>query len=171
MFANCSSQTRNHKQKDDKLDVCTIASNLKDYKDSLIQNPKIILNGNDSCVIHLLDQIKFNIYNSQNSLEYYDLLEAISRISDGYISDYLIDISLDLFDNNYRNFSTFLFNHKESKLSFFLVESWSLRVSEADDESEELNLIRQIIIDDSSDSDIKNYLLKLHGKINPNIWD
>jgi len=174
LFVNCFGQTGNQQQKKDDLNSCILSSNLDDYKDSLIQNPKImkiILDDNDSCVIQLLDEIKFNIYQNKNSVEYYDLLESISKISDGYISDLLVDISFDLFNNDYKRFSTFLHDHKEARLSQFLIEAWSLRVSEANDEKEELNGIKQAVMDNSSNSEIKNYLLHLHGKINPAIWD
>lgn len=67
---------------------CSHLANFPESLSQMHQNPKVILDGKDSCLFPLIDSIASR-YAFDGSIEYLQTLDTICSVSDGYVADYL----------------------------------------------------------------------------------
>lgn len=90
---------------------CHFTNNLSSYLDEIINNPTKFVNNrtDDECVILLIDNLSQRSI-SQKDSRYFKALTAICSVSDGYVSEHLMTISVFQFYNNLDNFMTIVNN-------------------------------------------------------------
>ena len=60
--------------------------NIDRYRDSIKKNPKAFFNGNDNCVLNLIDTVA-DLYIASQKVQYLDILASMAEKSDGYVSE------------------------------------------------------------------------------------
>jgi hypothetical protein len=114
-----------------KLNACYLVKGEINFKQINDNAREIILNGKDECVIKLLDKI----YDSTKTTNYYPSFKALSTIcsiSDGYVSEYLTEISFRLVINNFNNLFAYIYkpNSKlNTALEKFIIEGIALHIN------------------------------------------
>lgn len=80
---------------------CNEAINLSDFLDEIISSPRKFVSGrtDDECVIALLDSLSSKSIKQPDS-RYFEALGAICAISDGYVSEHLMTITVTQYYQN-----------------------------------------------------------------------
>ena len=149
---------KNHKN----LNVCNIIKKPLDCN-LIKQNARILLSGEDNCVLTMIDSIYSNIIIS-NRNECLEALDSICRASDGYVADYLEEIGKKLFYKRLPLLSKYRSNKKIDKpntLENIIVEGISQELSEAEDIPKKKKKIETFV-----KSEIKSKRLTLAGYSN-----
>lgn len=131
-------------------------------------NIKSIMATSDSCIFQLIDSLKSKAHLNQ---DYYRSLNEIYTFSDGAISEYFTDVMTELFYNDYKGCSKFLYQNEKSKLNDMLVEALSMEISDSGNEKKKRARIIEIINEKSENEDVKKFMLDLEKRINPKMFD
>ena len=174
-FTNIVSCQNNQKQlqknqPSKSLDACKI---VKSRLDVLIikANAKRLLKGKDECVLALIDSMYDNFIRSDN-LKYLEALEAFYNESDGYVTEYLLEIGTKLFYKKLKLIATYLNRQKSTKgLEKLIVESMSSELSNADDVDKSREAIKKFIdkqiVKNKIGKEESAYLKRLIEKFDP----
>lgn len=100
-------------QKENKNINCEISENINDYLDEIISNPHKYINENndDNCVLSIIDSLNSKSIKYED-IRYFQALEAICNISDGYISEYLMSVAIIQYYTNLNGLLTFIKDNK-----------------------------------------------------------
>ena len=131
-------------------------------------NIKSIMATSDSCIFQLIDSLKSQAHLNQY---YYRSLNEIYTFSDGAISEYFTDVMTELFYNDYKGCSDFLYKNEKSKLNEMLVEALSMEVSDSGNEKKKREEIIKIINEKSPDEKVRSFMLSIERRINPKMFD
>lgn len=95
------------------IDICDIDSNnIAIVLNDLIDQPTLVINNQqDKCVLEFMDLINKE---SNKDTNYIILIEKICQISDGFLSEYLLNIGFKQIFANFDNLIDYLNNHKNS---------------------------------------------------------
>lgn len=101
IVVSCTSMSKNSKERTNDntdLDYCKNDSLIfNDFYLDLINNPNLISNLNDTCVLNIFNCIKNTAIIEVDDSKCYDLIYAIAKVSDGWISDAESSIITELF--------------------------------------------------------------------------
>lgn len=111
--------------------------------------------------------------------EYFSCLDSLATVSDGYVSEYFMEIGIKVFYKRFGDFFSYLYSAHEKKdksaLERVMVESVSMQISDSDNAKEMERRINAHI-----DKEIKKgtfnvkqlqYLSLVRGRINPDMFD
>lgn len=147
-----------------------IDSNLQDICNNASSYVK---NQPDDCVLSLLDTISKRALSERND-RYLKALEAICEISDGYVSEYLMEVAEAQFYNNFDNLISFC-SSEDRCLSHYIIEGLSMKASMSiDPDSEKNNIeifIQQQVNKSNYTKEMVLYLEQLAKSIDPNMFD
>ena len=113
--------------------ACTAIGKLKKSLPAITANAREYIWGNndDTCVLLLIDKISA-LAISTHDVSYIKALDAIGVVSDGYVSDDLMDLCTDQFYKNIKTLMNFCYAHNSS-LKGYLIEGLSADMSAAED--------------------------------------
>lgn len=134
----------------------------------LAHNARKIIDLSDSCIILELEKIKVKSFTSP---DYLITLDSIYSNSDGAISELFIDLMSDLFYSNYSNLSNYLTLNSESGLNEALIESLSMEIAMSENMNRDRLRVKRKIETESSNVGIKDHMLSLESKLNPEMFD
>ena len=114
--------------------ACTAIGKLKKSLPDITANARKYIWGNndDTCVLLLIDKISA-LAISTHDVSYIKALDAIGAVSDGYVSDDLMDLCTDQFYKNFKTLMNFCYAHNSS-LKGYLIEGLSADMSAAEDQ-------------------------------------
>lgn len=158
---------------------CQLATNSKLDMEFVRQNAaRIIKSSEDNCVLLLLDTLTVRIIRS-DAREYLEGLASFSEISDGYVSEYFMEIGTKLFYQDFKIFFIYIYDKysakKSNPLERVMIEAVSMQLSDADSPKE-----MQKEIDDHIESEIRKnnftkdqltYLATVRKKFDPDLFD
>jgi hypothetical protein len=169
---SCQGQLRN------KYNACTIAKSSKlDYQFIRSNATSILKDNEDKCILLLLDTLTNRTIrtNDRGSL---DCLDAFAANSDGYVSEYFLDIGVKLFYEDFRDVILYTFEKNSSNkkpLAKALVEAMSMEISDADDSTtkrQEIdNFVDKQILKYHFTKDQLSYINNLKNRFNPKLFD
>ena len=140
------------------IDVCDkekILTNLSVVR----KNIKVIMQtSNDDCVLRLIDTLANGFIENKNR-EYIEILDSICQSGDGYIGEYLYDITAKLALESFDSFIEYLSLQKEGccfERKLLLVMSWKLKDGSSPRKDRLINLI---------DKKLKSTIIKAKTKI------
>lgn len=118
-------------QKYNKDIICKAAKNTQMYKREILNNPSLFIHDNSNCVFKLLDTLTSNVikYNDTSSLH---MLDVLYGKSDGSISEYFLDIGIELFYSNFGTVIKYAYKNSENKknnIEDILVDALSMDIS------------------------------------------
>ena len=117
----------------------------------------------EDCLFDIVDNI--SMAQSQSALETLDLLAAKS---DGSLSEYLLDVSVRMYENNLPSLITYLRSNPDCPLSEVLVDGLSMRISLENIPKQTLLLEGITKLDGSEE---KEYLREVFDKVDPEKFD
>lgn len=160
-------------------DCCRLAKAV-DFDANIVRvnAEKIIQNNKDACVIALLDTLTARVMRDGDS-EYFSCLDSLAIASDGYVSEYFMEIGIKIFYKRFEELFIYMYNahtkKSKSALERVMVESVSMQISDSDNAKEMERRINVHI-----DKEIKKatfntnqlqYLALVRGRINPDMFD
>ncbi len=115
----------------DKLDSTSLACRLlfifPDSSEIIRKNERVILSGDDHCVLQLLDTIVAAYVSSRNN-KYMTMFDSLCQASDGYVADYMNDLSGRLFVEIPEDYLAYTSRRgKDNVLTLLLVQFFELR--------------------------------------------
>lgn len=157
------------------LDPCIIAKKPLDAN-LIKQNAKIILKGKDACVLSLIDSI--TNYILKNDSVFIECLDSLFRVSDGYVSEYFLEIGTKLFYKKFALMTRYAYrerNTRKGNIEKLLVESLSSELSDTDNKMEYNKKIKnfmntEFVKNKFSDNEIK-YAKQMMSKLDPSKFD
>jgi hypothetical protein len=119
----------------DSLDACWLVTHNVDA--SFIQKnaKRIVSHGKDNCVMAFIDKIVNGTFKG-NGREYFYVLASICKVSDGYVTDYLDDAGVKLFNKNFDNLFRFMYRKNsmfDTPLEKMIVEGMGIRIADSKD--------------------------------------
>jgi hypothetical protein len=141
-----------------KIDICNKKAAIANLKMIEANAKQIITSSNDDCVLELLDTLTVLSIKTKE-VKYLQTLNEICKISDGYVSEYYIDITEKLVYKNFSVYTSFLALQKDRCLEKFLIQ----RMSGENQKKEVVKFIDKEL-KDKIDLKKKNYLLELRKK-------
>jgi predicted outer membrane protein len=161
------------------IDLCELKkSSLKTIVDTTLSKPESIIsslknNPNDEeCLFTIIDKLATLEESSQEQLK---ALEKLNDISDGFLSEYFMEVCVDLFRSNFLVFTEYLFKNQNSSLINSLVEGFSMEISMADDRSTEKKELINGTIDKMKSMNYSDrqadFIKELLQKIDPSLFD
>jgi hypothetical protein len=98
-----------------------ICNNLEliqsDAKNILLQSP-------DDCVLRFLDTLN-DLYNTTKELQFINTLDAVCKISDGYVSEYFWGITDSLIEKSFKQYVHYLAEQPNQCLEKFILQAYS----------------------------------------------
>lgn len=158
--------------------ACVISKSLDVQIENINTNSKVIIkNSEDNCIINLLDSLtRFAI--KGNDDKYLSCIESFAKVSDGYVSEYFLEIGAELFYKNFFNSIMYIFKKRYSEDNYLekvLIEAISMEMSDADDifsYKKKLNVFIDNEIKKSNYSkEHLEYINLLKSKFDPNLFD
>lgn len=150
--------------------VCDISTSVQENLIFLSNNYKMLKNGtNDKCVLRIIDSLQ--VYSNKNDTLSLSILSKISSISDGYISESIMDAVTKVYYPNAFFLIKWMYKNQNTMLEKRLIEGLSMQVSMK--KSKELQKIKLI----ANQAKLKltvnesEYLDSIINGINPKIWD
>jgi hypothetical protein len=146
---------------------CRLLATFPNSLSEIAQNPRLLINGEDSCVLGILDSVAGRFISEGDSV-YIGCLDRIADVSDGYVSEYLSDVLVKLFRERPAELMRYLYRHRTgdtSHLEKHLI--WALRdnISYPASASLTANQIDSIVDGQTSGKALavpeKHYLLEL----------
>jgi len=108
--------------KQDKIDICDKKVALANL-DAVQKNAKeIITTSNDNCVLGLLDTLTA-LFIKTEQIKYIETLDAICKVSDGYVSEYFWELTEKLVHQSFGAYTGFLSTQKERCMEKFLLQT------------------------------------------------
>jgi len=108
--------------------LCSAVKNIEKHLSKIIDNSKsYIKNQEDKCVLALLDTISKKAINDKD-IQYIEALEAICKVSDGYVSEALMEIARVQFYDNFNNLITYCYSERNC-LQESVIDALSMEVS------------------------------------------
>lgn len=115
--------------------ACIIAEKIDSSLNNINKNAKAIIDSSkDDCVMRLLDTLTIKAINSDEN-KYLMPLESLRKVSDGYVSEYFLEIGVKLFYKDFKDYVLYIFNRrmaKENYLEKVMVEAISMEMSDSD---------------------------------------
>lgn len=126
--------------------VCEMLKDIPNSINTIKNNSRTIKDSNDSCVLGLLDSLT-NRFIKESDLKYIVCLDSISRISDGYVSEYFLVISKKLLYNNFKKYINYLYKQKNHSnvLKDFLIDGISMEIATAKNKEEKEKEVKKYI--------------------------
>lgn len=153
---------------------CAATQDIENVLSKIIINPNLyIKNQKDECVLNLLDSLSEKAIKT-NDTKYLEVLEAICKVGDGYLSEALMDLSGRQF---YENFFTLInFCYAGNKcLRNAIIEALSMEVSTSENPAKKRVEIGKFVREEISKANFNNakiqYIEQLVKEINPKKFD
>ncbi len=159
-----------------KIDACEIMKNVDKNLDVIKKKPREILNGDDNCVLRLLDSLTYKFINKKDMM-YLEVLDSICQVADGYVGEAYWDIGIELFYKNFKGYFQYLYRHQntENCLERVFVEAVSVEMNMAEDRErakQEIDtFLRNKIIELKLSEKEIEYLKKLQAQFDPSMID
>jgi hypothetical protein len=149
--------------KPSKVDICDKKSALANLE-AVRQNAKeIITTSNDNCVLGLLDTLT-TLFITTKETKYIQTLDAICKVSDGYVSEYFWELTEKLVHQNFGAYTEFLSMQKERCMEKFLLQTMTTEQRKKD----VTDFIDKELKVSAIKAEKKKYLLELRKKVNQN---
>lgn len=139
------------KKETDEAEFCTMLNNVSANLKRITQNPAVIKNAPDSCVLALIDSVSGRIIKTKDE-QALKCLDALGKVSDGYVSEYITEKTLKIFYEAFPFLFSYLSSNKNSSLEQFLVDAVSMEISDADDEDEKKTQLNAFVKKQVKDS-------------------
>ena len=162
-------------QEETETSICDIALNIDKHLQEIINNPQHFINNqtDDNCVLAIVNTV------SKKSIEtgyekYLDALSSICNISDGYLSEYFLEIGIYQFYDNFENIIGYLLNEdSKSCLRRILIESVSMEMSDGGDKIiSEINRYLDGKLNESNISEKKaEFIKQMRVEFDPSLFD
>lgn len=149
--------------KSGKVDVCDKAAALSNLEGVRLKAKEIIVSSNDNCVLGFLDTLT-TLFITTKETKYIQTLDAVCKVSDGYVSEYIWELTEKLVHQSFGAFSDYLTFEKERCMEKYLLQTMSTERRKKD-------------VTDYIDKELKistlklekvKYLMDLRKKINQN---
>lgn len=154
------------------VDICDLNQQPVDTIILEIQkNAKLLLSSiklnhkNEECIFKLIDKLSGseNI-DSKNFLA----LEKLNELSDGFLSEYFMEVTMKFFNENNSKFLDFLQEKENSTLEKSLIDGLSMEISMEDSNIEDALKEALSLVKDERN---KNFIRQLFDKVDPNKFD
>ncbi len=89
--------------------ACQYLGDIDKNINSISFLPRKWMGGDDSCVLNIIDSLAFKFI-STNEIIYLSALDSVCKYSDGYISEYLFHIYMEMFENDFASFIQYIGN-------------------------------------------------------------
>ena len=115
------------------MDSCLMTLYPNTWVDTVVARPKYATSLFDNCVLLMIDSLEAGITDGA-CLRCMEALNAVADVSDGYVGEYLTEVSGNLYNNVFEPFIQFIANPKynSTDLVNYLVFSFYLDISDAD---------------------------------------
>lgn len=119
---------------------CEVIRNIDLHIDDIIDDPNAYVNDkiSDNCVLALIDSINMRAIRTDKD-EFLKALEAICNVSDGYVSEYFLDIGVYQFYHNFNQLINYAFLQKQENsncLRQVIIEAISMEFSDGGEKKE-----------------------------------
>lgn len=161
---------------DQERSSCFIVENIEDNLDEIKNNAsKIIRDNEDNCVIALLDSLTYKSIKATNH-RFLVVLDSICIISDGYVSEYYMDLSLRLFYEDFNDLLSYTkIRNKDNCIRKRLVEALSMELSNVKDPEKKRLEINDFIKSQVAQKDLseeeRKFIEQLMNDIDPEMFD
>jgi len=156
---------------------CEIATQVDLFVDEIANNPSVYVNGkiNDNCVLSLIDSLSIRAINTHQD-KYFNALGAICSISDGYVSEYFLDIGVYQFYQNFNHLIDYTFQQSqkgENCLRKMIIEAISMQISDGGDkkEKEVVEFIERKIKEYHFPKEKVVFIKQLQKEFDPSMFD
>lgn len=164
LFGNCQSLEK----KDVVLNACFLSQNIDSSYGVIESNAKKVFRiSSDTCVIKLIDSIVSRGILSKNE-KYLVLFDSLCNASDGYVSEYLSEVSYEYFLNVFEKTVNYLSRKKalrSNRYEDFIIEGIILIAENSNNSIEKLSQIELFVLEKANqchfDDTEKNYIKKL----------
>lgn len=141
--------------------ACKILDGFPESIREINGNSRLVLNGDDSCVLRLLDSLSGRFVADQENV-YMAALDSLARVSDGYVSEYFGFVSYELYKGALPKYIEYLQSVKDkSRLRGFLVEGIEATLDTDSKPDKRLEEIRKIFTDANLPPQQKEYVEKI----------
>lgn len=128
------------------LDACGVAGHVSDALDTIMRWPHPILDGDDACVLAILDSLASG-FASGGDDRFLQALDSCRAYGDGYVGEAFADLVDTTLERRPVGFVRYLYRNRtvRSGLEWSLVESWQSRFeSTADSSTAKATLLAEI---------------------------
>ena len=154
------------------IDVCALRRHSIDTLSTLVmENTELILSSikndpnNEECIFDVIDKLASSTNNGDSSLF---AIEKLYKLSDGFLSEYLMEVAVLMFNQNLSRILTFIDKHENSNIEKSIVDGLSMELSmEGSDKSV---LLRETLSKTEVEKE-KQILKNLFSKIDPERFD
>ena len=145
--------------------------------DLIKHNAKAIIKGKDACVLSLIDSVSHYIL-KRKDFAFIECLDSLYSVSDGYVSEYFLEIGTKLFYKKFGLIIKYAYKEKynpQGSIEKLVIESLSSELSDTDNK----NIYKKKLDDFMKKEFVKNnftldeikYANKLESKINSSKFD
>jgi len=174
MLISCSANSTKGNKNDEshQIDLCSLSKQTSDsISNVLLKDSKTFVGSikgnkkNEECVFDVIDKLVQPETLNEKSLT---ALEKLNDQSDGFLSEYLMGVTSDIFKENFTHFFHYLYKNQKSSLVNRLVNglSMDLRVRKGSKEDLMSKYLPKV-----DDRDQKNFLIQIFNKIDPSKFD
>jgi len=121
--------------------ICELNEHAVDkIADFVIGNPKAIIASiskypkEEECIFALIDELSNEFIKTSNKF-YLEALDTLNSHSDGFLSEYFMDVSVRMFNQNFKALVLYLYTNKNSSFESTLVDGLSMELSVLNDEA------------------------------------
>lgn len=172
---SCLSQ-QSKPYKNDIKNPCLLNEDVENNLKIIQSNVKDILKGKDECVLRLLDSLTNKAITAKKE-QYFETLDSICTVRDGYVSEYYWEIGQKLFNDNFIGFFNYIYKNRNKKscLESVFIDAVSVEINMSENRNKKMEEIEYYLLEQTKSFNFSNaqkeYLKKLKNQFNPNILD